>query len=58
MIHKEAVLMTLYLDDEEREGDSDMRGLHTCTYIHAYLYKSMDTNTDRILSQPFLYIDI
>ena len=52
MIHKEEVLMTLYLDDEEREGDSDMRGIHTCTYIHAYLYKSMDTNTDRILSQP------
>ena len=33
--NKEEILMTLYsvLIDDEREGNSDIRGLHICTYV-------------------------
>ena len=42
--NKEEILMTLYsenliLIDDEREGNSDIRGLHICTYVHAYYIK-------------------
>ena len=58
--NKEEILMTLYSEnlifiDDEREGNSDIRGLHICTYVHAYIYKYCRTLELRTLREMMMF---